>query len=99
MALNASWDDLPGADLIQQGIEDLAAGAESIPAMMVAIGAHRIKERLPELRTDNLPHRPERILYRMLRDEHPREAYSQYNAYLRRLSRFCRALESRRPAA
>ena len=90
---------MSGADLIQQGIEDLAAGTESIPAMMVALGAHRIKERLPELGTDNLPHRPERILYRMLRDEYPREAYSRYNAYLRRRSRFCRALESRSHAA
>jgi hypothetical protein len=99
MSANPILNGLPGAELIQQGMEELAAGTESIPAMLVAIGAHRIKERLPELGTDSLPHRPERILYRLLRDEHPREAYSQYNAYLRRLSRFCRALESRRHAA
>lgn len=93
-----SLDGLPGAELIQQGIDDLAVGEESIPALVVAIGAHRLSEKLPVVKTENLPRRPERLLYRMLLDENPREAYGRYNAYLRRLSRFCRALESRHPS-
>ncbi|MDA0323935.1 MAG: hypothetical protein O2923_14635 [Verrucomicrobia bacterium] len=87
---------LPGAELIVQGIKDLAAGIESIPGLLVAVGAHRIRERLPGLALDGLPERPELRLYALLRLQHPREAYSQYNAYLRRLTRFCHALESHR---
>jgi len=33
---------LPGNDLIRSGIEDLARGVESIPALLVAIGAPRL---------------------------------------------------------
>jgi hypothetical protein len=33
----------PGEDLIHQGLIDLAAGEESIPALLVAIGAPRLR--------------------------------------------------------
>ena len=85
---------LPGAELIAQGLADLAAGVESIPGLLVAVGAHRIAERMPEVKLQDLPERPERRLYALLGERFPHEAYSQYNAHLRRLSRFCRALES-----
>lgn len=86
---------LPGAELILQGLDDLAEGGDTIPALLVATGAPRLSESIPELGAVDLPERPERRLYALLRSRYPREAYGQYNAFLRRLTRFCRALESR----
>jgi hypothetical protein len=36
-------DALPGADLIREGLRDIAAGVESIPALLVLIGAPRLR--------------------------------------------------------
>ena len=36
-------DALPGADLIRQGLQDLDAGVESVPAMLVLVGAPRLR--------------------------------------------------------
>src|SRR5438093_38199 len=34
---------LPGADLVEQGIADLAHGVESVPALLVSIGGPRLR--------------------------------------------------------
>jgi len=38
-------DALPGADLIRKGLDDLARGIESVPALLVLIGVdeHRLR--------------------------------------------------------
>ncbi len=33
----------PGGDLVQEGLADLARGEETIPALLVSIGAFRLK--------------------------------------------------------
>jgi len=46
--------DLPGADLVEQGVQDLAAGRESVEALLVSIGAPRLAApglELPLIRT------------------------------------------------
>jgi hypothetical protein len=48
---------------------------------------------IPETRPQPLD--AEIRLYRLLGEEHGVDAYSQYNAHLRQLSSFCRALEGR----
>ena len=34
---------LPGQDLVEQGLADLDAGHESVPALLVSIGAPRLR--------------------------------------------------------
>ena len=36
--------DLPGHDLIAQGLDDLVAGAETAAALLVSIGAPRLRQ-------------------------------------------------------
>ena len=46
-----------------------------------------------------LPHEPELALYRALCDEHRRDPYADYNAMIRRLVSFERALEREQASA
>ncbi|HEV8238607.1 MAG TPA: hypothetical protein VGS57_04505 [Thermoanaerobaculia bacterium] len=84
------YDDLPGAELVLPGIEDLRRGIESVPALLVAIG----RPRLARLGLD-LPlsafDQPEHRLYALLAAEHGDAAHSRYNALLRRLLSFAHA--------
>jgi hypothetical protein len=80
----------PGEDLIQQGIQDLKAGQETIPALVVSIGAPRLLDlgfSIPQ----PLPPTPEHRLYAKLHAANPDAAHSQYNALIRRLVSFERA--------
>src|SRR6266571_5263399 len=38
-----SWESLPGYELIQSGVDDLSRGVQSIPALLVSIGASRLR--------------------------------------------------------
>ncbi len=91
---------LPGADLVQQGLADLARGTESIPALLVAIGAPRLRRLglvVPAIRpSPSDPVAPEHRLYALLHREDPDAAHSRYNALLRRLVSFARAAECAR---
>jgi hypothetical protein len=88
---------LPGEDLVEHGVADLAAGTESVAALLVAIGAPRLRRlglALPA--TQALPREPEQRLYRLLCRSEGRGAHSSYNALVRRLVSYERALEHRR---
>lgn len=39
----ADLDALPGGDLVAQGVADLRAGRETVPAILVSIGAPRLR--------------------------------------------------------
>jgi hypothetical protein len=84
-------EGLPGADLIGEGLRDLTAGVESVPAMLVAIGAPRLR-RLG-IAVPHVAGRPEHRLYALLLGQHGPAAHGRYNALLRRLVSFERALE------
>jgi hypothetical protein len=81
--------ELPGEDLVRCGVADLAAGAESPEALLVSIGAPRLR-RLGIDVPEPLPS-PEHRLYELLRAEHGDAAHSRYNALVRRLVSFERA--------
>ena len=83
---------LPGSDLIEAGLEDLREGRETIAALLVAIGAPRLRNiglALPE----NLPDNPEHRLYDLLAKDDSDSAHSRYNAYLRKLVSYERDAE------
>lgn len=87
-------EELPGGDLIAQGLEDLSRGKDSIPALLVSIGAPRLG-RLGISVPSPLPS-PEMRLYRLLGREAPDAAHSRYNALIRRLVSFERAAQCAR---
>lgn len=86
------WDALPAAELIRQGLLDADAGRETIPALLVSIGASRL-ERSGIVVAHPFP-KPEPRLYELLEEEHGDGAHSKYNALLRRLMSFERSVES-----
>ena len=83
---------LPGGDLIDTGLEDLRTGRETIAALLVAIGAPRLRF-IGIILPDNLPKNPEHRLYDLLSESDPDSAHSRYNALIRRLVSFERAAE------
>ena len=83
---------LPGADLIEAGLADLRAGHETVAALLVAIGAPRLRGVGLEL-PDNLPQSPEHRLYQLLSSDDSDSAHSRYNALIRRLVSYERAAE------
>ena len=88
---------LPGADLLETGLRDLFADIESASALLVAIGAPRLRRvgiTLPP--PERMPPHPEHRLYQLLASQRGRGAHSSYNALIRRLVSFERALEFQR---
>jgi hypothetical protein len=85
---------LPGAELVEKGLADLAEGAETIESLLVSVGAPRLRELGFDLRSpfDD----PEERLYLQLAENDPADAHARYNALVRRLVSFERAAESAR---
>ena len=87
--------NLPGAELVLGGLQDLALGkTHTIEALLVAIGSPRLR-RLGFDLPYSFPEMPEHELYLKLGVEHGLAAHSQYNALVRRLVSFERALDGR----
>jgi hypothetical protein len=82
---------LPGADIIARGLRDLAEGRESDAALLVSIGAPRLR-RIGIPVGDTIPY-PEHRLYQLLHAADSDAAHSRYNALIRRLVSFERAAE------
>ena len=84
-------DAVPGADLVRAGLNDLANGVESIESLLVLIGAPRLRSLGFDV--PDTPHYPEDRLYAKLSETSGDAAHSQYNALIRRLVSFERAME------
>jgi hypothetical protein len=82
---------LPGAELVQKGLDDLERGIESKESLLVSIGAPRL-ERLGYRVDSPLPDAEHR-LYELLARDGGDAAHSRYNALIRRLVSFERAAE------
>ena len=88
--------DLPGADLVSRGLRDLEREVESIAALLVAIGAPRLRALGFDVAgAARLRGEPELLLYRRLARRSGRAAHSEYNALVRQLVSFERAAECR----
>jgi hypothetical protein len=81
---------LPGQALVDEGLADLAAGRETVAALLVSIGAPRLRRLGLAVRTA-IPG-PEHRLYSLLSQDDADGAHSRYNALVRRLVSFERAL-------
>jgi hypothetical protein len=83
---------LPGADLVLQGLRDLELSIDSTEALLVLIGAPRLRSLGLTVPTREHPTSPEHRLYARLSREDGRTAHSRYNALVRQLVSFERAL-------
>ena len=84
-------DALPGGDLIEAGLADLSRGRASVEALLVSIGAPRLRRIGIDVPAE-IPN-PEEKLYERLAQGDPDSAHSRYNALIRRLVSFERAAE------
>ena len=90
-AVPDSMRALPGCDLIERGIADLSAGEETTEALLVSIGAGRLRSVGIGLPTPI--ESPEHKLYLHLMRETGDAAHSAYNALIRRLVSFERTAQ------
>ena len=86
--------NLPGADLVFSGIEALQRGEMTVEALLVAVGAKRLRAAGLQVPQAGLPDEPELALYTALGAMYPGDTHSRYNSLIRRLVSFERALES-----
>lgn len=86
-------DDLPGADLVVDGIADLRDGRDTTAAALVRMAAPRLRAvgfDIPPAPDDEPGgHR----LYDLLAQDDPDGAHSRYNALVGRIVSFSRAAE------
>lgn len=89
MTTPVDLETLPGAGLVKRGVADLDAGHESVEALLVSIGAPRLRSMGIQLSVPIAS--PEHKLYLLLASEKGDAAHSAYNALIRRLVSFERA--------
>jgi hypothetical protein len=81
---------LPGGDVIDRGLSDLAAGRETNEALLVALAAPRLRREgvpVPAVSIRDADHR----LYRAMEPVHGALAHARYNALLRLVTSFADA--------
>ncbi len=83
--------DLPGHELISEGLLDLAEGRESQAGLLVAMAAPRLRALGLDV-PEGGGERPSHRLYELL-SEADRGAHSRYNALVARVVSFARAAE------
>jgi hypothetical protein len=91
-----SFEGLPGEDLIVLGLDELARGVEGVGALLIAIGAPRLaRAGIPVPERAFLRKDAELLLYALLAERGEPDPYGRYNALIRELVSFERALEHR----
>lgn len=82
---------LPASELIATGLRDLRERRETIASLLVSIGAPKLRQlglNIPDPVASN----PEHRLYDLLAREDADSAHSKYNALIRKLVSFERAI-------
>lgn len=85
---------LPGGDLVDRGLADLASGETTVESLLVSIAA-------PRLRREGIPvpaalENPEDRLYALVSEQAGALAHARYNALLRRMVSFADACRGAR---
>ncbi len=85
---------LPANDLIETGLRDLRERRETIAALLVSIGAPKLRQLGLDVTETSVSSdsTPEHRLYDLLASDNPDSAHSRYNALIRRLVSFERAI-------
>lgn len=82
---------LPGEEIVAAGLAALGRGEQTIEALLVSIGAPRL--RLLGFEIPRTIAQPEDALYARLEADDPQGAHAAYNALVRRLVSFEQAAE------
>lgn len=77
--------------MIREGLRDLEASIETVPSLLVSIGAPRLRSLGIEVAEPAFTE-PEHRLFLLLARENPDSAHSRYNALIRRLVSFERCV-------
>jgi len=86
---------LPGGELVDAGLADLAGEHPTVPALTLLVAASRLRREgvpLPGMIREN----PERELFRALERRNPTLAHARYLAHVEEISSFADALRRRR---
>lgn len=83
--------------MIEPGLADLRAGRDTTAARAVLVARTRLVEAGLEAPPPELPVPAAHLLYESLAREYGVEAHARYNAILRRIASYCRALELASP--
>jgi hypothetical protein len=89
---------LPGSDLVIEGLSDLELGRETANSLLVLIGAPRLRSLGIDVPAHENAVPPEHRLYALLDTEDSGSAHGRYNALVRRLVSFERALACVHPS-
>ena len=84
---------LPGAELVQQGLADLAENRVSDCALLVLIAAPRLKRLGVQIPDRSFPNPHEHQLYARLAERMGAAAHAHYNSLIRRIVSYAHALE------
>ena len=87
---------LPGAEMIDKGLSDLERNEETIESLLVSIGSPRLRS-LGVVVGGAKFAEPEHRLYALLSRQHGDNAHGQYNALVRLLVSYERALACANP--
>jgi hypothetical protein len=93
------FEDLPGGDLVKQGLADLARGSRSEAALLVMIAGPHLEGlgiHVQALAEVSEPY--EHGLYSMIEEREPLGAHAEYNALIIKVVSFASAISAvRRP--
>lgn len=84
---------LPGGEIVERGLRDLAEGKETAESLLVLVGGTRLRALGVPVPAESGGTPPEHRLYDLLARGDPASAHSRYNALIRKLVRFERAAE------
>lgn len=87
------YSDLPGADLVQQGLCDLGVGITTEFSLLLLVVAPRLEQCGIKIPQADLPRPFEHKLYALLEERYGVAAFSRYNSLVRRAASFVRAFE------
>ena len=92
-----NWPGVPGAELVRQGLDDLAARRVTETALLVLVAEPRLRAlevAIPDWRP-RLSSPVTHALYTLLEEQRELDPYTRYNSLLRRMNSFAHALEQR----
>lgn len=98
MSPSEPHNGLPGAELVEQGLDDLAHNRRTDLSLLILIAAPRLSRLGIKIPETSLPKPYEHELYTRLEQRLGQSAHSYYNSLIRRIVSFERALERERSA-
>jgi hypothetical protein len=96
MSRNDSDAALPGQDLVEKGLADLAQGRVTDFSLLVLIAAPSLKRLGLQIPDRHFPKPYEHELYARLEERLGTAAHSYYNSLIRRIVSYARGLERER---